>query len=62
MTAGRLVGPYHLVERLGRGGMGEVWLAEDPTGASGGAPRRVALKLLDPARVDDPGGPGPVRP
>ena len=34
--------------------MGEVWLAEDPTGASGGAPRRVALKLLDPGRVDDP--------
>ena len=34
--------------------MGEVWLAEDPTGASGGAPRRVALKLLDPTRVDDP--------
>jgi hypothetical protein len=55
MTAGRRVGPYYLVERLGRGGMGEVWLAEDPTGASGGAPRRVALKLLDPARVDDPG-------
>jgi hypothetical protein len=34
--------------------MGEVWLAEDPTGAAGGAPRRVALKLLDPGLVDDP--------
>jgi hypothetical protein len=49
----RQVGPYRLIERLGRGGMGEVWLAEDPTGAAGGAPRRVALKLLDPGMVDD---------
>ncbi|MBN2622513.1 MAG: serine/threonine protein kinase [Acidimicrobiales bacterium] len=54
MNAGDRVGPYQLVEPLGTGGMGEVWSADDPTGAAGGAPRRVALKLLDPALVGDP--------
>ena len=38
---GRDVGPYRIIERLGRGGMGEVYLAHDTT-----PDRRVALKIL----------------
>lgn len=53
-AAGDRIGPYELVEPLGAGGMGEVWLAEDPSGASGGTPRRVAVKLLGAALVGDP--------
>ena len=41
-SAGGLIGFYHLLERIGVGGMGEVWLAEQKEPVR----RRVALKLI----------------
>jgi len=40
---GRLIGPYRLVERIGAGGMGTVWLAER---ADEQFEQQVALKLI----------------
>ena len=36
------IGPYHLLQKIGEGGMGEVWLAEQLEPVK----RRVALKLI----------------
>jgi non-specific serine/threonine protein kinase len=41
--SGRVIGSYHLMSRLGAGGMGEVYLAHDIK-----LDRRVALKVLSP--------------
>ncbi|MDX2034107.1 MAG: SUMF1/EgtB/PvdO family nonheme iron enzyme [Blastocatellia bacterium] len=46
---GRRIGPYLVRSRIGAGGMGEVWLAEDPR-----LHRKVALKLLSAHFTADP--------
>lgn len=46
LPAGGRIGPYRLIEALGRGGMGAVWEAEAAESCPVPAGRRVALKLL----------------
>src|SRR5262249_36681416 len=41
-TAGSVIGPYKLLEQLGEGGMGTVWMAQQ----SEPVKRLVALKLI----------------
>ena len=44
----RKIGPYHLIEKIGEGGMGVVYLGADAEG------RRVAVKVLGAAVASDP--------
>ena len=44
-----LIGPYRLIKKLGVGGMGQVWLAEQTEPVR----RRVALKLIKAGLYDD---------
>jgi serine/threonine kinase PknH len=44
----RKIGPYRVLEKIGEGGMGVVYLATDAEN------RRVAVKVLGPALVGDP--------
>jgi tRNA A-37 threonylcarbamoyl transferase component Bud32 len=48
LAPGARVGPYHIVSAIGRGGVGEVYLADDPR-----LRRQVALKILNARFADD---------
>src|SRR5690242_169729 len=49
LAAERLLGPYRLLDRIAKGGMGEVWRAEDTR-----LGRTVAIKLLHSDRAWHP--------
>jgi len=48
-TQVRSIGPYQLLDRIGEGGMGQVWLAQQAAPLQ----RRVALKLIRWGMYDD---------
>src|SRR5262245_24733140 len=48
LPTGQRLGPYEIRDLLGRGGMGEVYLARDPR-----LGRELAIKVLPPHAVED---------
>jgi eukaryotic-like serine/threonine-protein kinase len=48
-TEARTIGPYRLIKKIGEGGMGQVWLAEQTAPLQ----RQVALKLIRGGMYDD---------
>jgi WD40 repeat protein len=50
LREGQVLGDFRMIERLGRGGMGEVWEAEQTS-----LGRRVAFKALLPGQIDERG-------
>src|SRR2546421_11478033 len=48
LKPGRMIGPFEIISFISRGGMGEVYLAQDRR-----LSRKVALKLLPPAFTKD---------
>ena len=49
LPASKVLGPYNLLKKLGEGGMGQVWLAEQTLPVR----RKVALKLIKAGMYDD---------
>jgi serine/threonine protein kinase len=47
-AVGSVIGPYTLLELIGEGGVGEVWLAEQRRSMG----RRVAIKLIKTSMKD----------
>ena len=48
------IGPYRIVDKIGEGGMGVVYLAVDSSRSGAAERRQVALKVLGPTVAGEP--------